>query len=254
MKYRKFWYFKNSKSIHIELAGWKQNPSIYLQVDGDERELIFHISLFIGIWIIFSRFLPNKWYPTYETKTYGDLPTEKEISFRIHGGSFWWTLWKDDDEGFHKSWRKGAFHYKDFIIGKTDCSHKEINYEDYVLPYYEGNYGVRVIESRWTWKMRRRFFWFLDIKNALRYEVKAGYQDGGVFIEKPIPKEGKGENSWDCGEDATYSCSFGINKLKSKRDAALEFWKSTMKERIRHGGKKWLPKDSGWAAAGRRLG
>jgi hypothetical protein len=65
-----------------------------------------------------------------------------------------------------------------------------------------------------------------------------------VLKEVPIAHEGKGESSWDCGENATYSCSMSSTKyqrLLSCTDAALEFWKSCMKDRIRYGGDNWIP-------------
>lgn len=245
MEYTKTFRFGNEKRIRLFFAGWKQNPTLSISIDGDEQELQFHFSLFLGVWITLERWLPRSWYPTRISKFgYGELPEEKEISVRIHNRSLWWNFWRNDDEGFNKTWRKGCFHFVEFIIGRADCSHKETEHEDFILPYYEGNYAIRVIESLWTWKMRRRLFFFLDKKDLLRYEVKAGYQDGGVFIDKPIPHQGKGENSWDCGEDATFSISFGVGRIKSTREAALEFWKSTMKDRIRYGGKNWLPQSA----------
>jgi len=244
MTYRKHFWFKNAtKSISIELAGWKQNPSIYFKVDGGERDFTFHISLFIGMWLTFENFLPKNWYPFYESETYGRLPTEKEISISIHNKTLWWNFWTPTDEWSSKTpkYQNGCFHFIEFITGKSDYTTKEIEHKDFILPYYEGNYKIRVFKNNAQWKMRRRLFWFLDI-NADRYEVKAGYVKDGEWKDVPIPHEGKGENSWDCDEDATYSICFGIDKkLKGCNDVALEFWKSTMKDRIRYGGANWLP-------------
>jgi len=239
---RKTWWFGNRKSISIETSGWKSHPSIYLQVDGDERCVVFHFGLGFGIWLTFENFLPKKWYPSYVSKHgNGVLGCEKEISFKIHGGSFWWCLWKDDDSSFRTSWRKGAFHFMDKIKGKHTYSKTEIERKQFILPFLEGNYNVEVIKSD------RLDMWPRWPKSKMiSFEVKAGYyNEEKVWVDKGVPVEGKGENSWDCDEDATYSISFPGHPyrkdIKSCYDSALYFWHSMMKSRERRGGAKWIP-------------
>ncbi len=239
---RKTWWFNNhKKSISVELSGWRSNPGFYIRVDGGEREFTIHFGLLLSIYITFEHFLPKSWYPTRKSDTYGVLLDEKEISLRIHGGSIWWTLWRDPDVWMNKDWRNSSFNFSRKILGDTEWIKCNQTYEDFILPYFEGNYAVRIFEEDFHLKYKRRIFWFLD-KKGKKFEGHAGYQEGGVFVEKPVPHEGKGENSWDCGEDCTYSISFGVYQgLHSKADAALEFWKSTSKDRIRYGSKTWLP-------------
>jgi hypothetical protein len=240
---RKWWHFKNAtKSISLEIVGFNQNPSIYLRVDGHEREVKFHFSLFIGIWITFENFLPKSWYPTYESQFgNGTLGCEKEISIQFHNSALWWCFWKDDDYSFHKSWRKGVFNFNDFFKGKHDCIWNELERKQFVLPFFEGNYNVEVVRKQRvdTWQR-----WFT--KKSISFEVLAGYYENGTFKAKPIPVEGKGENSWDCDEDGTYSMSFAgqpYNKQnKNCYDAALYFWNSMMQSRERYGHAKWTPK------------
>lgn len=79
------------------------------------------------------------------------------------------------------------------------------------------------------------------------WEVRAGYyNDNGEFVGKGIPVEGKGENSWDCDEDATYAMLFpGFpyrRELRTHYDAALYFWHNMMKSRERTGSPRWTPK------------
>lgn len=241
---RKWWHLKKDRSIHIEVCGWRSNPSIYIRVDGDEREVTFHIAFGIGIWLSFERFIPKSWYPTYESKTYGRLPEEREMSISIHGGSIWWNFWVSEEWSSwtkNKTWRKGCWHIVDRIKGKHKYERKEIERLEHVLPFFEGNYNVEVIKfqriDRWPrWPTSKTISW----------EVKAGYYKDGVFVEKPIPVEGKGENSWDCDEDATWSMSFPgtpyRKDIQTSYDAALYFWHSMMKSRERYGSAKWVPK------------
>lgn len=242
---RKWWYFKKGRSISIEVAGFKSNPSIYFRADGDEGDITFHIAFFVGIWVSFERFIPRSWYPTYESKTYGKLPAEREFSLSFHGGRFWWNFWVSDEWSSwtkNKTWRKGCWRIVDWIKGKHQYSRVEAGKDYLLLPFFEGIYNVEVIKyeriDKWQrWPSRKMVSW----------EIKAGYYDDkGEFIEKPIPVEGKGENSWDCDEDATYSMSFPGHpfkkNIKSSYDAALYFWHSMMKDRERRGSATWVPK------------
>lgn len=242
---RKWWHFKNDRSIAIEIAGWKSNPSIYVRVDGDERDICFHFAFGFGIWITFERFLPKSWYPTYESSYgHGRLPEEREISFSFHGGSFWWNFWVSEEWSSwtkNKTWKKGCWHIVDRIKGKRKYEKYELERSQYVLPFFEGNYNVEVIKTQRIDKWPR---W--PTLKMISWEVRAGYYKDGTFIEKPIPVEGKGENSYDCDEDATYSISFPGHPykkdIKTPYEAALYFWHSMMKDRERRGSAKWLPK------------
>jgi hypothetical protein len=241
---RKWWNFNNNRSISVEIAGWKSNPSIYVRLDGSERDICFHFAFGFGIWITFERFLPRSWYPTYESKTHGKLPDEREISLSIHGWRFWWNFWVSEEWSSwtkNKTWRKGCWHIVDWIKGKHKHERNEIERHEHVLPFFEGNYNVEVIKFQRIDKWAR---W--PTKKAISWEVKAGYYKDGKFIEKPIPVEGKGENSWDCDENATYSMSFPGHpyrkNIQSSYDAALYFWHSMMKDRERRGSAKWVPK------------
>lgn len=242
---RKFWYFdKHKKSIHIELAGWNSHPSLYMRVDGGERDLVFHFGFGIGIWLVFENFLPKNWYPTYHSKyTNSNLPEERQLYIAFHNGSFWWDFWVSEEWSSYtknKTWRKGCWHIVDRIKGKHTMIKNEIERRQFALPFLEGNYNIEVIKKARTDKWPR---WFT--RKMISFEVKVGYYESGNFIEQGIPVEGKGENSWDCDEDATYSMYFAgqpYNKnVISCYDAALYFWHSMMKSRERHGSPKWLP-------------
>lgn len=242
---RKWWYLKGNRSISVEVAGWRSHPSIYVRVDGSERDVCFHFALGFGIWITFERFLPKSWYPTYESSYgHGRIGEEREISLSFHGGCFWWDFWVSEEWSSwtkNKTWRKGCWHIVDLIKGKHKCERNEIHRDEHVLPFYEGNYNVEVIKylriDKWPrWPTRKMVSW----------EVKAGYYKDGKFIDKPIPVEGKGESSYDCDEDATWSMTFPgapyRKEVQSSYDAALYFWHSMMKSRERRGSSRWVPK------------
>lgn len=243
---RKWWYFSNNKQIGIEIAGWKSHPSFYIKVDGSEDDVCFHLAFGFGIWITFSRFLPRSWYPTYESSYgHGRIGEEREISIAWHNGCFWWNFWISEEWSSwtkNKTWRKGCWHIVERLKGKHEYTETEISKDQFMLPFFEGIYNIEVIQLQRIDKWQR---WFTS--KMISWNVKAGYyNEEGKFIDKPIPVEGKGENSWDCDEDATYALYFpGMPHKKNIRtpyEAALYFWHSMMKDRERRGSANWVPK------------
>lgn len=242
---RKWWHFSKNRGISIEISGFNSSPSAYIRIDGDEGELKFHIGLFIGVWLTFERFLPRNWYPQRWSKyTNSFLPEEREIYFAFHGGCFWWDLWVSEEWSSYsanKTWRKGCWHIVDRIKGKHEYKTTPVEVKEYKIPFLEGNYNVLITKSERvdTWKR-----WFT--RKMLTFNVKVGYYDDNKnWVAQGVPVEGKGENSWDCGEDATYEMSFPgapyRKEIKSTFDAALYFWRDMMKSRERYGSAQWLP-------------
>lgn len=62
---------------------------------------------------------------------------------------------------------------------------------------------------------------------------------------EPVPVPGKGENSWDCGENATYGMSCAADTIE---EAIGKFVSSTLRTRTRYGGQNWTPKQKAAAA------
>lgn len=244
---RKWWYLGENKSITIEIAGWKSAPAISFRADPDERGVTFSISFGFAVYLSFDGFIPRSWYPT-EPSTYEPgkrYPVERELSIRIHGGGLWWDFWVSEEWSSwtkNKTWRKGSFQYMDKLKGKHKYEREEVDRRQFLLPFLEGIYNVEVIQWARTdsyprWPTRRMTTW----------EARAGYYDEkGEWKDKPIPVEGKGENSWDCDEDATWSMSFPgppyNREVNTPYLAALYFWHSMMKSREQRGSAKWIPK------------
>lgn len=238
---RKWWHLKNNRDIHIEFSGWKCNPSIYFRVDADEREICFHIGMGFGLWVVFNGFFPYSWYPKSVDKRYKFSRTDRELSLSIHGGRIWWNIWKDDEYWNRKSWRKNNFDFVGTIKGKHKYEKFEEDRREFVLPFFEGNYNVEIIKYKRVDSYTR---WPKRVMTT--YEARFGYYENGEWKEKPVPVEGKGENSWDCDEDATYKISFPgypyRKDIRTPYDAALYAWHSVMQSRERYGSAKWVPK------------
>jgi len=243
---RKWWPIGDNKSISIETAGWKSTPHIIFEIEPEERKVMFSIAFGFAIYISINGFIPRSWFPTMSyTKGGTRYPEERSLSIKIHGGAFWWNFWVSEQWSSYcanKTWRMGSFHYMDKIKGKHDYQRKETDRRQFILPFLEGIYNVEVINWARTdkyahWPTSRMTTW----------EVRAGYYDEetGEWKDKPIPVEGKGENSYDCDEDATWSISFPGPPYKKDVNtpylAALYFWHSMMRSREQRGSERWLP-------------
>ena len=252
---RWFFYFSGDRSINFEISSY-QHFGLSFEVSGDEGHVQFGFWFLFSFWVTFEGFIPDSWYPKEWNscaKKYLNS-AHREIALCFHHWTVWLYLWTDPN-----SWTKGDrsynFDIRNFFIGDREYKSEQITQENFILPFYEGNYSIWVRKNKINLKRKRRWLWFLD-KSGIRYEVEAGYyekdeygkingnrDENTKFISTPIPHEGKGESAWDCGESSTSSITFGMNHvdIRSCSDAAIEFWKSNMQTRIRYGGKKWLP-------------
>lgn len=142
-----------------------------------------------------------------------------EISW--HGGCLWlehpWVRqdgWCRDDPW----WRKQCvLHVVDWLIGRDRCETTKGQPVEVFVPMPEGCY--RAIATPETYVWRRRFYVPLRRRDDVRLDIPGG-----------IPFSGKGENSWDCGDDGLFGC--GGDTIE---DAIAQAVKSVLRARRRYG-------------------
>jgi hypothetical protein len=122
-----------------------------------------------------------------------------EGSINIH-------LWNDPMAWRAKDpwWWNMSFRPVDFLFGNPKYSSKSVGFDIRSLPMPEKAYDVHITLTEDSWKRSRWPF----AKTVMRANCE---------IEGGIPVPGKGENSWDCGEDATY----GLTTPASTFDEAI---------------------------------
>lgn len=154
---------------------------------------------------------------------------EREIEIRWNDGAFWWSLWHSRYEWSSKTpkWRHGSFNPIDFLLGRQHYSKETLETVGAQIPLPEGSYPATIKIERAIWK-RPRWPWPQTIIRA------------DVEMHKPAPIPGKGENSWDVGDDAVCSSSFPANSVG---EAIGHVVGSVMKTRLERGGKDWTPKE-----------
>jgi hypothetical protein len=152
------------------------------------------------------------------------------IGFSVHHGGLWWDVWQNDFE--YRSgtprWRQGHFDPMDFLFGRTDHRKVLIGVHPVEVPMPERSYpgSVTLFESVWT---RRRWPRWPLTSRMVRAEVD---------VPEGVPHPGKGENSWDCGEDATYNLTCPATTVEG---AVARMVENVMRDRRKYGGANWRP-------------
>lgn len=139
-------------------------------------------------------------------------------------------LWSDPMEHRSKDpkWWYRSWFLRDVLFGRPKYDSSVLLTERVVVPMPEGGYPATVTIEKATWARPR---WFT--KTVIRAEIKP---------DIPIAFPGKGENSYDCGEDATHSMTCPAT---TSLDAVMALTKSVMRDRLRYG--------SGWSYTPEKL-
>lgn len=143
------------------------------------------------------------------------------IGVAIHDGSIWIDLWNDPMEWSSEDpkWWTTTIHVIDILLGKPKYSRRVLESRDVDIPMPERSYKAKAQLCLDSWSRSR---WFSKSIKTIN-----------VDLEEPIPFQGKGENSWDCGVDGTSSYS---GPAKSIPDGVGNLVGSVLSTRIRYGG------------------
>jgi hypothetical protein len=213
---RKFIYF-NKNSIIVEVSFL---PMAQIGLSFGEH-ITFSLGFFVQFYLSFDFLAISSL--LYKHNFY-DKALDLTIWFN-NGGSISVNLFSDT-----MGWKRGDLNWYFPILGtlkgKAKVTKRVIEERDILIPMSEKVYSAKAILADWTWKYPR---WFRKV--IRRCEIK---------IPEGIPHAGKGENSWDCGDDATFGITTG--QCKSIPEAVGVLVGSCLKDRVRYGG--W--KDYNW--------
>lgn len=231
------WLHFGKKSFNFSWNFWTHFCGIELAFDPSEDGWKFHWAFPpVSFWWstnIFSKWMckllasekVDKWNQKYDGYPGSSRYTEfKIIDIRIFSWAFWWEFLKFDWGSSSKDpkWMRFTFHFDDFFLGRMKHECVKIGEPKQVMvPMPEGEYLTLMQLERSTWK-RPRLPW--------NSKVMTGYD---ITIPKGIPHQGKGENSWDCGEDALMGCYSEGDSLK---EAIAKVQMTVLKDRKRYDG------------------
>lgn len=148
------------------------------------------------------------------------------FSFYWFEGGLWFCLWADQwSSSFGDAWWRRMYHFDvaDFVLGKAAYSSKELVTYAVSIPLPEGTFPGTVTLEEATWKRPR---WKAKIVRR-----------ADISVERPPTFPGKGENSWDQGDDAIYSMTC---RAKSVAEAIGQYVEAVLSNRFRRG------KRDGW--------
>lgn len=205
------------QAIRLELAipshSWF---SLGVELGGDEDKIKGHLCLLrIGLyWGLWFKFLPS-------------AKRHQEWQFGIYEGTVRLELGANAHEWSRNQpwWWSNSWNIPDILFGRQKYSSVPISETAAEIPMIERSYPCTVKMSADKWK-RPRLPWTRTIIRA------------NVDIPGGVPVPGKGENSWDCDEDAIFSMTC---PAKDAADAVQRVVASANETRRRHGGPMWRP-------------
>lgn len=229
--------------VQVEWVHGSKRFGITVDLDRDEgREILLQLSVppvsyFVGFpgprWL-FDR-LPF----SFGRKEFRYAGGDRSIGVRIFDSSIWWSLWEDKMESRSSDprWMHGNVGLDDlahFLFGKTKREEKVLEEHDVVIPLPERGYPakVRIEASTYT---RERWRWWPILDRRLYATIE---------LEKPPVIPGKGENSYDCGDDAIYSMSCSVGPHDSIEEAIGKYIAAVLKYRRKRSGSYVYPRES----------
>lgn len=207
---------------HFEWSFRTKSCRLMADVGGCENDLTISVAfppvaLYLGVeGLVPYRWLPRDW--------------EQETGLTVHGGALWGYLWHNS-QSWHQGpgswyrWSKFHFDPMDRFFGDMKYSKRELRTERVEVPMPEGVYPATVNLYESTWKRPR---WPFAVR-MIRADIKP---------DTPIPFPGKGENSWDCGEDAVHELT---TQADTPLKAVVALVESVLRSRERNGGRNWRP-------------
>lgn len=185
-------------------------------------------SLYLGIGILnfhfgFENFLPRKWLPKFR----------RELGIQWFHEFIWIDLWSTEqicgDEPDNKPWQDISICPPDRLFGPMKYESTVVEERELLICMPEKVYRAQAQLTDDTWK-RPRLPWRRVVRRA------------HVEIPEGIPFPGKGENDWDCDDDAQYGATLPAESLE---EAETLIRQNILEMRQERGGRNWMP-EGGW--------
>jgi hypothetical protein len=153
----------------------------------------------------------------------------RDFSVAFHDHGVFWSLGADDmgwSSGTPK-WRHGAWHPLGHFMRQGEP--EVVETREVLVPMPERSYKAiaKLERSRWGFGKLPRAF------DRIGYHVDIEMQPG-----EQVPVPGKGENSHDCGEDASFAMSCPASTIE---EGVGKLVASALRDRYRRAGPKWVP-------------
>ena len=207
--------------LYLSWAIPDKSFALEMAIGGEDREIKFSISIPpISLWIGIHNIINRKF---NEKINKYDHP--RYTGIRIFANTIWLNFLHDDSGwGDWRGWEK-SLNLADLLFGRTEYLTEEIRKGEASIYLPEGKYDLKC-----------RLYW--GIWTRPRFPGKRWVKRCEIEPVRPIPIPGKGENSWDDGENASFGCTL---MARSINDAVSQYLASINETRLKYGGKDWLP-------------
>lgn len=188
--------------------------------------LKFSISLFFfSIYLSWDWHKAASWLSNLIKRKDENYGSGRDIGFLLLGDTVTINLWSDPMEhrGNDPKWWHTYINLSDLVFGRAKCTTKELESHNLPIPMPEKAYPAIIKLIEYTWKRPRWPF----PKSIKRCEIEIEGNEG-------VPFEGKGENSYDCGIDATHGMTTG--KVRDVQEGVGIFVAHCLRDRIKNGG------------------
>jgi hypothetical protein len=207
---------------------WSKRLALELGLADYEHALHFALCIyFFSLYLTLNNHRLESWIKQKTKRRDEKYGNGRTIGVRWFDGMLWIDLWNDPME--HRSvdpkWWHIAWCPRNWLFGYPQYSEKRLSTHRVEVPMPERAYPatVHILEASWS---RSRWPW---PKKIIRADIQP---------DIPIPHPGKGENSWDCGEDATYSMTCSA---ETPLEAVQAITNSVLRSRHKYGGPMWRP-------------
>ena len=225
------WWFHLGKrsSLHCEWNWFTHFFGVDIDLGThDDTAIGIHVACCLfSVWLCLNHWPLHQWLANKTKRAEDRHGSGRTFGLNVHDGAIWFEFYNDPMCWSSKDpkWQHFSIYPADVLLGRREYSERELETVRVEVPMPEGAYPATVKMVEACWKRSRWPF----AKKLIRAEVTP---------DKPIPFPGKGENSWDCGEDATHSMTCSAD---TPFKAAMKLSESVMRDRVRHGGQNWRP-------------
>jgi hypothetical protein len=218
------------RNVCLEWSFWKPRLSVGIGLADYDHVLAGHFCIgLVNLYWHLDHYPLYQWIRDRIKRPDEKYGNGRTIGFTVFDDAIMIDLWNDpmESRGKDPKWWHIYILPKDVVLGRAKYSERVIRSTRVEVPMPEANYAATVEVQEATWK-RPRWPW---PHRMVRCEITP---------DVPIPFPGKGENSWDCGEDATHSMTCAAT---NEQEAVSALVASVLRDRYRHGGKHWRPKE-----------
>lgn len=184
-------------------------------------DFALHLGRLGSVWVQTAGLVPWRWLERtkpdgkvdYDSRVFGVVVDGEHFEVQVWDTKMMWSRAQPWWQHVYVRWDR-------LLFGKSDTKARLVQRGSAIVHMPEASYPatneITEYTERWQ-RFRRPRTWMTTT----------------ISVEGGIPIPGKGENSWDCGDDAIYSSSSPGDNL---RDAIEGYRTSVLRTRARYGG------------------